>query len=162
MQIYKKIKRLNCNMGRRKKEIAQLPVENLSDIYDEIKEESKIIGNKSKCVLKKADSESDCDVEKKSEKNKIVLGKLSAVDTVIGMFPELKKDKEKILSNVLTPKPLTMASSIREKTYVLQKVVIDGVSYYRDSHGNVIDNKLNLVGLYTQNDGVYEYMMNNL
>jgi hypothetical protein len=151
-------------MGRRKKEIAQLAPENLSDIYAEIKEEGEIINanpQKHKKVLKKEeDTLTESDIEKKCENNKIILGKLNAINEVIKMYPHLKKDKNKILSKVLTPRTST-STHMEEKGYVLQKVEIEGKIYYRDSYNAIMDDKLNLVGLYNCKNQVYEYMMHN-
>ena len=152
-------------MGRRKKELKQLSPENLTDIQGEMDEEDKIIESTQTNVekqLKKRGRKKKSDnlfAENKenNEKNKLILEKINAVEKVIKMYPNLKKDKNKIIMGVLAP-PENKDKISFNNVYVLHKINIDGITYYRDNESNVIDQSLNLVGNFTKiNNNVYKY-----
>jgi hypothetical protein len=76
------------------------------------------------------------------KKNNIIQEKLKVIDKILDMYPLLKRDRLHIVDNILEKK--------RKKTvdYILEKFTHNDKSYYRDSIGNIIDENVNLVGIY--------------
>jgi hypothetical protein len=85
------------------------------------------------------------------EKNSILKEKLKVVDQILDMYPLLKKDRLHIVDNILDKKIK------KTNEYVLDKFIHNNKSYYRDTLGNIIDENVNLVGVYTFISNVYSY-----
>lgn len=145
-------------MGRRKKELIHLEHEKINDIYNEIKNDEKILNLniKEKNINENENINKN---ENKQDKNKIIMEKISTVEKMIEMYPKLKKDKNKIIDNILQNK-IKETNKYKEINYKLQKININGLLCYRDNENNVIDNNLNLIGLYKiLSDNIYEYIL---
>jgi hypothetical protein len=153
-------------MGRRKKVLQQLSPENLTDIQGEIEEEEKIIEtnqkNKSKKPKKTGQDYTQL-INKKSgskdkEKKQILLAKIKAVEKVIELNPNLKKNKNELILSVISQNDCTDNEINVQKEYILHKITIDDVIYYRDMEFNIVDKELNLVGQYSvRENNIYEY-----
>lgn len=78
------------------------------------------------------------------QKNSIIKERLLAVDKILELYPNLKKDKRSIINNVLGKQEL------QKKTYVIEKINVKNKSIYKDSFGNLIDENVNLVGFWTE------------
>lgn len=114
---------------------------------------------------KKLQSEKDTDPEKPElaeddsqiEKNKCIIEKnndttqrLIAIDKILELYPQLKKDKKQIMDVVLDKKINRM------NEHVLEKLVFKGKNFYKDESGSIINEKLEVVGLYTIDDSVHQ------
>jgi len=58
------------------------------------------------------------------------------------MYPLLKKDRLHIVDNILERKLKKIID------YILEKFTYNNKSYYKDTLGNIIDENVNLVGIY--------------
>ena len=153
-------------MGRRKKEIKQLDPENLTDIQGEFEAEEKIIEStknknpKKKQIKKNSSSHDEDDYLKnnnnsKKKENKIIL---DAVKKITEMYPDLKKDKNKLILSLLAQKNENNNPMKSQNCYLLHKIEINDKIYYRDNEFNIVDENLNLVGQYfCPKLNVYEY-----
>lgn len=74
------------------------------------------------------------------KKNSIIKERLMAIDKILELYPNLKKDKVTITDVVLGKK------EIKKKQYVLEKLNIKDKNYYRDTNGNIVNEKAILVG----------------
>lgn len=93
--------------------------------------------------------------------NKVELSdndKLDIIDKIIKILPEIKKKRTYIINQIITVKN----SALDE--YVLEKVNINGKSYYRDKYKCILDANAELVGVwewdYSQNKFHY-YIFND-
>lgn len=68
------------------------------------------------------------------------IDKIKIVDTIIEHYPELKKDRS-IIINIILEK------TERMDRYILDKVVINNKSYYRDKDNILVDINLQIVGM---------------
>lgn len=68
--------------------------------------------------------------------------KLKVIDIIIEMYPELKKNKDEIINNVLNR---------HIKQYILTKYVINNNIYYIDPYGMIIDKDVNFKGCFYDN-----------
>lgn len=87
------------------------------------------------------------------KKNISIKDKLMAIDKIIEMYPNLKKDRDVIVSSVL--------GKIEKKpnTFVLEKILLDNISFYRDPEGNLVDSNINLIGVYAETDTEFIYYL---
>jgi hypothetical protein len=136
-------------MSQRKNKVNQLQLENLIDICGEMSEDDKIVESQPKKKKKEVKSKTNT-----NEKDTMTLEKINTIEKIIKIYPKLKKDKDMIISNILTKQDT--------KQYVtpidlLHKIEINGKTYYRDNNLQIIDETCNLVGFYTHKDNVYEY-----
>jgi hypothetical protein len=67
-----------------------------------------------------------------------------AVDKILELYPNLKKDKKIIVNNVLGKR------EVQKKDYVLEKLNIKNKSIYKDTFGNLMDANVNLVGFWSE------------
>ncbi len=95
------------------------------------------------------------------QKNSIIRERLLAVDKILEMYPNLKKDKIKMVDCVLGKQ------EVQKKDYVLEKLDIKtnksenkNRSIYKDSYGNLIDSEVNLVGFWTEETGPDKKLQN--
>ena len=144
-------------MSKRKVIMQQKPA-SLDDICGDIMEEDKIIDSntKRKKVTKKV---SRCVKEDDGMKNRIILEKINTVEKIVQMFPKLRREKNSLISNVL--------SDQSEKTnttqeYVLQRVEIGGKMYYRSDDLRVMDESMNLIGFCKKKENTYEYILRTI
>jgi hypothetical protein len=68
--------------------------------------------------------------------------KLKVIDIIIEMYPELKKNKDDIIKNVLDR---------HIKQYVLTRYIYNNDIYYIDPYGMIIDKDLNFKGFFVNN-----------
>lgn len=83
--------------------------------------------------------------KKMSQDNDLYKEKLFsfAVDTIIGVHPALKKEKRYFLNLLLNKR------ENETQEHILEKICINGKYYYIDQDGNIIDDSIDLVGVYT-------------
>jgi hypothetical protein len=93
------------------------------------------------------------DIINKKNANKL---KLSVIDQVIEMFPQLKKDQTNIVNNILGHK------EINNDYYILDKFVYNDKVYYRDPYCHIIDTELNVVGIYNYENDNYKYYFHSI
>lgn len=102
--------------------------------------------------LTKIDSQQEFDEKNKTiinknneltQKNNEVTQRLIAVEKILEFLPFLKKDRNQIIDVVLDKK----IGKSNEK--VLEKINYKGKFYYKDKNGNIINDKLDIVGLFS-------------
>jgi hypothetical protein len=71
--------------------------------------------------------------------------KIDIVDRIINILPEIKKKRNYIINQILTPK-----STVSDE-YVLEKISENGKSYYRDKYKCILDDNGDLVGIWEWN-----------
>lgn len=80
-------------------------------------------------------------------KNAIIKERLVAIEKILTMYPNLKKDKRAILECVLGQK------QIQRKHDILEKIINTNKNIYKDEFGNILDEKVNLIGfVYKEKD----------
>lgn len=115
--------------------------------------------NEIKHTLKKIPSHSNFsetqpetnDIEKLIKKNSLLQERIIAADIILKMYPSLEKDKKNIFNNVLCVKEKKI------ELYVLEKIKINDICYYKDSQGFIIDENVNVVGIYTYIDNIEKF-----
>lgn len=71
------------------------------------------------------------------------------VDAVIELYPNLAKDKNKIMRHVYKSKDFDkIEMPLRETCDILEKFNYDNYYYYKDLNGSIIDTNVNVVGVY--------------
>jgi len=100
----------------------------------------------------------DSEFEQLDDKNKNIIDKnndtkqrLIAVEKIIELYPALKKDKKQIIDAVLD------RNISKANEYVLEKIIFKGKQFYKDFRGNIIDDKLDVIGIYTFDDDSCTY-----
>ena len=77
--------------------------------------------------------------------------KIEIIDKILKMFPEMKNQRNIILSEILLPKqPI-------DDRYILEKIIINNKTYYKDKYRNIIDTNINLVGMWELETGDFRY-----
>lgn len=80
------------------------------------------------------------------QKNSIIKERLLAIDKILELYPNLKKDKRLIVNNVLGGK-----QEAQKKEYIVEKInVKSNKSVYKDTFGNLIDSDVNLIGFWSE------------
>lgn len=85
------------------------------------------------------------------QKNTIIKERLLTIDKILEMYPNLKKDKKDIVDGVLGKR------EIKKKDYILEKLNVKGKNFYKDEFGNVMNDKVDLIGFWTEDknsDGI--------
>lgn len=79
--------------------------------------------------------------------------KLEIIDKIILMYPELKKEKKNIISNLFGNKR-------EEETneYILEKFYYKNLNYYRDKNGLIRNTDTDIVGVYEIVNYEYNYI----
>ncbi len=86
--------------------------------------------------------------------NNISNEKIKIIDTILEMYPELKKDKDEIVNNIINKQP---------KNYILTKYIYKNITYYIDPYNTVIDKNLKFIGIFHNNKIVFnESYMNKI
>jgi hypothetical protein len=153
--------------------------ESISDIFEAMKNEEKM-SKKGSCNSQKNkiseeyldNCESSCsdisdiksldenDHKKKQEENHIIKEKLAIVDKFYKKYPHLKKDKTDFVKEILhknEKKEKNMTQIFVDlNEYVVEKIIIENKTFYRDEFNNLIDDKLKLAGFYKKNGDMYE------
>lgn len=75
-----------------------------------------------------------------SKKNNDLQIKLNTMETILDMYPHLKKDKEIILNKLLEKKEK------KSDDYVLKKVIINDATYWCDPYKYLLNEDLIVVG----------------
>lgn len=78
-----------------------------------------------------------------TDKNAVIRERLFTIEKIIEMYPNLKKDKDYIIDNIMNKK------EEKPNTYILEKIIINKNAYYKDPYGFIIDSDTKMVGLYT-------------
>lgn len=100
----------------------------------------------------KSDSKSDpIPISKKKEmqtniieKNNVIKERLVAIDKILEMYPNLKKDKREMVTHVLGKQP------VEKELYIVEKIDVKNTNAYMDNFGNLIDPNANLIGFWTE------------
>lgn len=133
--------------GRKKKIIqTNLPETLKLDITDDDEDYIKM----NKLELNKLDSfEEHKNNNNLIKKNEMISERLKAVNIFLKMYPTLKKDKEIILNNILEKKQK------KYEPYVIEKIDKLKFNAYIDRYNNIIDENINIIGLYIQSKNQY-------
>lgn len=87
-------------------------------------------------------------------KNLATKERMYTIEKIFELYPNLKKDSEMIKNHVLGLKGRRDLNEM-----VLDKIVIDGVSYYIDKRYNILNVDTELVGCYVETDDYYVCFM---
>jgi hypothetical protein len=88
------------------------------------------------------------------EKFKITQNDVDLIDKILKLYPELKKEKKNIIDS------LTGKTSVEiENEIVVEKFQYNNKSFYKNKHGSILDENLNLVGTYKIENGLYNYIL---
>lgn len=160
--------------------------ENITDIFDEIKNDEEItIKNTSKKLIKinnmnkkemqkineskkiainnikqrgTSQIQDDKFIQQKKEKNKINMEKLAMIDSLCKEYPCLKKDKDKIIKKHLE-ETKQVKNPFTQNEYTLEKIIIDNKVYYKDDYNNILDENIKLIGFYNDLKTKYEFIL---
>lgn len=107
--------------------------------------------------LEKPNNESVYDLTDKQKeivkKNSIIKERILTIEKILEIYPNLKKDKKSIVDHVLGKK------EVQKKCYILEKINVKNKNVYRDEQGNVINDKIELIGFWEQEkNGRIKYM----
>lgn len=96
--------------------------------------------------------------EKIEDSTKIVKEKLAVIDKFYKKYPHLKKDKNDFVNEILNNKPKKGKSQKLMITddYVVEKLVFNNITYYKDEDNNLISDKMKLLGFVEKNGEYYE------
>lgn len=78
------------------------------------------------------------------QKNTIIKERLLAIDKILELYPNLKKDKTSIVNKVLGKQ------EVQKKDYVVEKLDVYNKTIYKDTFGNLMDANVNLVGFWSE------------
>ncbi|ATZ80637.1 hypothetical protein BMW23_0591 [Bodo saltans virus] len=162
-------------MGRRKKEIVQLKTENISDIYNEINEETQIINDSINNIeistkkIKKKDSNDDKKmtlkiikkefIENNDDNNKI-LEKINTIEQIGKKYiPNFKRKKDEIISDMLNMTKTDIERNIIPPN-VYTIITINGNIFYRDNTNKILNSFLKDAGSYTRVNNIFTYTLN--
>lgn len=87
------------------------------------------------------------------KKNNIVKEKLSVVNKIFELYPNLKKDKNFILNNLFDKK------ENKKKTIILEKVTFPDIYFFKDKTSCLFDIDMKLIGTYIETDKYYIYFL---
>lgn len=85
------------------------------------------------------------------DKNNDTKQRLIAVEKIIEEYPALKKDKKRLIDIVLDRN----VSKVSE--YILEKFVLNGKIFFKDLKGNIIDDHINVIGIYSSDNDSCTY-----
>lgn len=71
--------------------------------------------------------------------------KITIIDNIIDMFPEIKQKRTDIINRILCPK------DIKTDEHILEKITVNGKDYYRDKYKSIIDVNGDLKGIWEWN-----------
>lgn len=78
------------------------------------------------------------------------------VDTIITMYPELEKDKKKIMRHIYKNQNINnnLDQEIPHSNdeIIFEKFNYNNIDYYRDTDGSILDIDINIVGIYDDSD----------
>lgn len=82
------------------------------------------------------------------------------------MYPDLKKDKKKIMKIINGELNESVTEDIPKKRnkneLVVEKIIYNDKTYYINEHGFILDEHVNMVGLYNETDKIIEpYLLFN-
>jgi len=77
-----------------------------------------------------------------TQKNTAIRERLITVDLILEIYPNLKKDKKKIVDNVLGKKETS------KKSYIIEMLNLPNKKLYKDTFGNIINENADLVGFW--------------
>jgi len=77
-----------------------------------------------------------------TQKNTAIRERLITVDLILEIYPNLKKDKKKIVDNVLGKKETP------KKSYIIEMLNLPNKKLYKDTFGNIINENADLVGFW--------------
>ena len=142
-------------MGRRKKEIKQQKPENIENIYNEIYNDAHIVGDHNLAIKQEQEQEQQEQRPKKKKIQEDTLHKINMIEQIVKACPSIKEKTSDIIKKVLAPNK----EKPQPQEYVLQQIKLEDKLYYRDNDGNIVDEKLNFVGMYSQKNKVYTYSL---
>lgn len=76
---------------------------------------------------------------------------IEIIDKIINLFPELKKKRNYILNELITPKKK------EEINYVLERIEVNGEVYYKDKYKCILNSNIEIVGICEQMNEKQEY-----
>src|SRR3989344_3817228 len=142
-------------MNRQKKRsISPLDTEHINEEINDIQEEIKNV--RTRCLEKNTEYKKQIidSIHTKfgsmqNNRNYTMLNKL--VNKVIKMYPELKKDKSKIISKILKDTDDEKKKNIYQEYDNFDRISIDNKIYYRNNRKKIIvTSNLDLVGVFIQ------------
>lgn len=104
-------------------------------------------------VIKQLESDDQTENNILLKKNNVVRERLIAVNKIFEMYPNLKKDKNMIINNVLDKKEKKIEETI------LEKVKYSDIDFLRDQTGCLLDFNAKLIGIYIENQKEYKYFL---
>lgn len=78
--------------------------------------------------------------------------KIKIIDKIIQMYPDMEKERNNIIKEIMTPSKKTI-----DDEYVLERVTINGIYYYRDKYKCLLDANADVMGVWEYDKGQYVY-----
>lgn len=80
-----------------------------------------------------------------------MLKEIEIIDKILNLFPEMKKNRDFILTEILTP------NKTQDNEFVFNKITINNDSYYIDKYKCIMNQNIELVGVWEYTNGIVKY-----
>ncbi len=80
-----------------------------------------------------------------SHHEQMMTKEIEIIDKIIKLFPEMKKKRDLILTEIVTPKKVV------DNDYVLERIEINGGIYYKDKYKCILNSNIEIVGIWEDN-----------
>lgn len=148
-------------MGRTKKLHKELGFvkENISDIFNAIENEHEDEREDEDFnQINDLETNKSENLQKMYKKGIVTKESLSLLNSFVKKFPELNEHKNKFISEIFndTEKKFKSQKLMATDDYVVEKLVFNNITYYKDEDNNLINDKMELIGFIEKNGEYYE------
>lgn len=140
----------NRNTRKKKKQLEEEENEKIKQISERM---NNILSNNYQTITDSVNISSESEVDKMFRKNMIINERLIVVDMFLKLYPQLEKDRKHIIEKMLC------TAEQKIELYVLEKIIINGIIFYKDTQGYIIDTNINVVGVCLKDDYAEKYII---
>lgn len=143
----------NKNIRKKKKQLEEEENEKIKQISEKM---NNILSNNYQTITDSVNNfngESESEVDKMFRKNMIINERLIVADMFFKLYPQLEKDRKNIIDKILC------TTKQKIELYVLEKIIINGVTFYKDTQGYIIDTNINVVGICVNDINIDRYIV---
>lgn len=140
----------NKNTRKKKKQLEEEENEKIKQISERM---NNILSNNYQTITDSVNISSESEVDKMFRKNMIINERIIVIDMMLKLYPQLEKDRKHIIEKILC------TTEQKIELYVLEKIKIGELVFYKDSQGYIIDSNISVVGICIQEDNMDKYIV---
>lgn len=140
----------NKNTRKKKKQLEEEENEKIKQISERM---NNILSNNYQTITDSVNISSESEVDKMFRKNMIINERIIVIDMMLKLYPQLEKDRKHIIEKVLC------TAEQKIELYVLEKIKIGELVFYKDAQGYIIDSNISVVGICIQEDNRDKYVV---